>query len=266
MAIGPTPRTQGTLWLSSKSVGLKSGIDQFRTSGAMKALFPHGEQLQAIMINTSGGLTGGDQITAEVHAGENSHITLTTQAAERAYRAQSGRAEMHSKLHIDEGASLFWLPQEMILFEGSALNRSLTANLAPSARFLMVEPVIFGRAAMGETLNNIWFRDQIRVWRSGSPLYFDGVELAGNFADRQMQAALTAGAGAMASLLYVAPNAAAHLAFIQASLPETAGASLLQDDVLTIRILAEDSHMLRQSLLPILDRLSEDGLPTSWRL
>ena len=50
----------------------------------MKALFPRGHGVQAIMINTSGGLTGGDQLDIEASAGTGSHLTLTTQAAERA--------------------------------------------------------------------------------------------------------------------------------------------------------------------------------------
>lgn len=218
------------------------------------------------MINTSGGLTGGDQLDIEVSAGAGSHMTLTTQAAERAYRSKEGYARMDSQLTVAAGASMHWLPQELILFEGARLNRSLQVDLAENARFLMVEPMIFGRTAMGEVLNDVEFKDKIRVNRTGQPLYFDGMHLKGDVASQLTGVSRANGAGAMVSLLYVAPDAEAHLAPLRARLPQTGGATLLAPDVLVLRLVASDSHTLRSPLLPILDRLSGDGLPTSWRL
>ena len=80
------------------------------------------------------------------------------------------------------------------------------------------------------------------------------------------RAALGAGAGAMVSLVYVGADAETHLAPLRALLPESGGASLVQPDLLVLRMLAPDSLELRRSLLPILDRLSRDSLPISWRL
>ncbi|MGH1466098.1 MAG: urease accessory protein UreD [Cognatishimia sp.] len=260
------PRTKGALTLSSKALSQGSGIDRFRTSGAMKALFTRSSDVQAILINTSGGLTGGDKIDLECVAGADSKLTLTTQAAERAYRAQSGQAEMHSRLTVETGATLEWLPQELILFEGSALSRSLHIDLAQDARLLVVEPVVFGRAAMGETLQNIQFKDRIRIHREGAPLYLDGLDLNGDSVAHLARRATGQGAGAMASLIYVAPNAEAMLGPLRADLPALGGASLLQPDVLVLRVVAADSFELRKSLLPVLDRLTRNCLPTSWRL
>ncbi|MDC0737548.1 urease accessory protein UreD [Cognatishimia sp. SS12] len=260
------PRTQGMLTLSSKRIGARSGIDRFRAQGAMKGLFSRGDDVEAILINTSGGLTSGDQLTLSLHAGPDSKMTATTQAAERAYRADAGRARVSTHLQIDAGGQINWLPQELILFEGCKLNRSLTADLAPNARLLMVEPVVFGRAAMGETLKDIEFEDRIRIHRDGAPLYNDALRLMGDMTRHLAGRAVAQAGAAMASVVYVAPDAMAHLAPIRAMLPQTAGASLLADDLLAIRLIAADSYELRRSLLPVLDRLSRDGLPTSWRL
>jgi urease accessory protein len=265
-AIGPVPRTKGTLTLSSKSVEGRSGIDRFRTSGAMKALFPRAQDVQAILINTSGGLTGGDQIDLSAAAGAGSSLTLTTQAAERAYRSQSGHARMSTDLRIEADAQINWLPQEMILFEGSALERRLTADLDQTARFLMVEPIVFGRAAMGESLRSVQFKDRIRINRYGAPLYWDGLDLDGDTVAHLSRPGVAAKAGAMVSLIYVAPDAEAHLPALRAALPATGGASLLRPDLLTLRFVAPDSFELRRSLIPILERLTKDQLPTSWRL
>ena len=161
---------------------------------------------------------------------------------------------------------LHWLPQELILFEGARLRRRLRADLASDARLLLVEPVIFGRGAMGEHLNDVGFDDRIEVWREGVPLYVDAVHLTGDLEARMARAALGGGAGAMASLVYVAPDAEAHLPPLREMLPETCGVSLMREDLLILRMLARDSLNLRRSLLPVLDRLSRDTLPTSWRL
>lgn len=198
--------------------------------------------------------------------GTGSHLTLSTQAAERAYRAAEGTARVTTGISVAEDASLFWVPQELILFDGASLTRRLHIDLASSARLLMVEPVIFGRKAMGETLRDAALNDRIEICRDGTPVYIDGVKLAGDLEARLSRAALAAGAGAMASLVMVAPEAEAHLPHLQAALPDTAGASLLAADILALRMVAEDGFALRRVLLPILDRLSRDRLPRTWRL
>lgn len=243
-------------------------IDTLRQSGALKLLFPSGRpDLQAIAINTSGGVTGGDQFRMEAVAGQNSTLTLTTQAAERAYRAQPGETgRVSTRLTAEAGARLNWLPQELILFDGAALDRRLSVDLAADARLLLVEPVIFGRRAMGEVLTEVAFRDRIDITREGRALYRDGTCLTGDLVRRLARPALAQEAGAMASLVYVAPDAAGLLDPIRAMLPERGGASCLAEDILVMRLLATDAFTLRKTLLPVLDRLSMNTLPTSWRL
>lgn len=262
------PRARGELRLSSKRVDARSVIDGLRQSGATKALFPHGRtHLEAIVINSAGGVTGGDQFRVTAHAGPNSHLTLTTQAAERAYRAQPGQTgRVSTRLSVEENARLNWLPQELILFQGADLDRRLTIDLEDTAQLLMVEPVIFGRRAMGEIVTSASFSDRIAVNRAGRPIYRDGVNLTGNLNSTLSHPAIGASAAAMASLLYVAPDAESHLTAIRTALPDTAGVSLLAPDILALRLLAADGFDLRRALLPILDRLTGNTLPTSWRL
>jgi urease accessory protein len=49
-------------------------------------------------------------------------------------------------------------------------------------------------------------------------------------------------------------------------LPETAGASLLNENLLVLRALADDSLSLRRYLIPVLELLSGQSLPAVWRL
>lgn len=233
----------------------------------MKLLFARNPaRLDAVAVNTSGGLTGGDRLRLKVTAGPDTQVSVTTQAAERAYRASAGTANVETELHVEADAQLLWLPQELILFDGAALSRRLHCDLAQGARFLMVEPVVFGRSAMGETIKDLTFRDQIEIDRAGRPLYRDTTTLQGDMVAHLQRRGVAQGAGAMASLLYVAPDAEAQRDWITQALPTRGGASLLAPDVLALRMLAADGFELRKSLLPILDHLTENTLPASWRL
>lgn len=262
------PRTRGTVTLSAKRLGTRSVIDGLRQSGSYKALFPRcGDMLQSILINTSGGVTGGDKLGLTGAVGPGAALSLTTQAAERAYRSRDGDfGRVTSELEVAEDATLHWLPQELILYDGCALERCLTIHLAPTSRLLMVEPVVFGRVAMHETLRSGTFHDRIEINRGGRPLYRDAVRLSGDVTAQLERPALAQGAKAMASLLFVDPRAEGLLPRVRALLPDTGGASLLAPDVMVLRLLAEDSHVLRQTLLPLLDLLSDGSLPISWRL
>jgi urease accessory protein len=241
-------------------------LDRLHVSGSLKALFPRAPAPQAILVNTAGGLTGGDRMEIAATAGAGSRLVLTTQSAERVYRAAEGCARVRATLSVAAGAALEWLPQETILFDGGALDRALRADLAPDARLLVAEAVVFGRLAMGERVRRADLRDRIEVWRAGRPLWSDALRLDGAVARRLERPALAGGGAAMASLLYVAPDAAARLGPVRGLLPATGGASLPAPDVLALRIVAADGFQLRAHLVPVLERLCRDGLPRSWRL
>ena len=262
------PRARGTAAVASQFKDGQSRIRDLSQSGAMKLLFPQGRPwLEAVMINSAGGITGGDRFAVTARAAANSRLTVTTQAAERAYRSQPDEtARMETRLYAEEGAALHWLPQETILYDACRYSRSLRADLDAGARFLMVEPLVFGRTGMGETLTEGLFRDRIDIRRAGQRLFYDSTRLEGDIAATLPGTATGGGAAAMASLLLVAPDAETHLAPLRAALPETGGATLLHPDTLYLRLLAPDSFELRKILLPILDRLTGDGLPLAWRL
>lgn len=263
------PRAKGRVHLSVKPRGPRTTLDQFRQSGSLKCLYPRGQdnELQAVLVNTAGGVTGGDRFETHAHALPGTWLTLTTQACERAYRAQPGQiGQVRTRLNINDDARLNWLPQETILFDGSALNRRLSVDLAPCAELLLVEPLIFGRGAMGEVLTSAHLNDRIDIRRAGLPLYLDALHLNGDVQALFQHRFVGDGAGAIASVVFVSNRAEAQLAPIRAMLPANAGASLLQPDVLVLRLLAPDSFALRRALIPILTRLNGHRLPRCWTL
>ncbi|MBB3711946.1 urease accessory protein [Limimaricola variabilis] len=263
MPYAAPPRARGALRIEAAA----SGLSLLRQEGALRALFPRKPHVEAVILNTSGGATGGDRLEITAHAHTGAHLRLTTQAAERAYRSSGGpAARIRNRLTVAAEARLDWLPQETILYRGCDLDRKLTLDLAPGGRALLVEPVIFGRTAMGERLDAARFRDRIEITRAGAPLYLDAIRLSGDVAAHLARPAVADGAGAMACVILATPEAEAHLAAIRALLPETGGASLVAPDLLVMRLLAEDGFALRQTLLPVLDLLTGRTLPASWRL
>lgn len=262
-------RARGDVRLSTKSLGARTVIDGLRQAGSLKVLFPRqtGDAMTGVLVNTAGGVTGGDRFCLSVTAQDQSEVTLTTQAAERAYRAmplQSGYITTH--LNVASGARMNWLPQETILFEGANLDRKITVSLADKARFLFCEPLVFGRAAMGEHVHSARLEDRVDLRRDGSPLYYDKLRLQGDVFEHLARRNIAAGAGAMVTVLFVSPDAETQLDPVRALLPDTGGASLLRPDLLVVRALATDSFALRQTLIPILTRLSGTALPRPWMI
>ena len=261
-------RAQGEVSLVAKSRD-GTALRRLRQSGSLKCLFPRsaGHALQAVLLNCAGGVTGGDRFSLSARAEGGTTLTLTTQAAERIYRAapgESGRIE--SRLDVAEGARVNWLPQETILFDGCALERSLTIELQDGATLLMTEPLVFGRLEMGETLTSAHVLDRIEIRRAGRPVYLDRIRLAADVQAQLDRPGVADGARAMASLVYVAPDAGAQLEKVRRLLPRHAGASLIHEEMLVMRLLSRDGNEMRSSLVPMLNHLSQDGLPRCWSI
>ncbi|UWR82109.1 urease accessory protein UreD [Phaeobacter inhibens] len=269
-AVQPAPpRAVGDISVSTKRRGSASVLAGLRQVGSLKLLFPrtNGAALQGVIVNTAGGVTGGDQLDLNATACARTSLTLTTQAAERAYRAQPGETGMiRNVLSVESQAGLAWLPQETILFQDCNLDRTLTVDLHAQSRLLLCETLVFGRAAMGEKLTRASLNDRIDIRRSGRPLFLDTIRLQGDVAAHLAKPAIAGGAGAVATLVYVAPDAQGRLDPLRAQLGPTAGASLIGDDLLLLRALAPDSFALRQMLLPLLRDLYGASLPRPWMI
>jgi len=268
-AAATQPRARGAVRLVAGG-RVRTAIRDLYQSGSLKLLFPRGpgRSLQAVAVNTAGGVTGGDRFSVEARVGDGARLTLTTQAAERAYKAakDSPPGIIGNRLEVGDGARLDWLPQETILFQGCHLDRRLTLDLHGSAEALVVEPLVFGRLAMGEVLTSARLRDRIEVRRDGRLVYLDSIALGPDMAAQLARGALGAGARAVATVVLASPRAEAWLGDLRGFLPASAGASLVRDDILCARILASDGFALRSTLIPLLSRLSGEDIPRPWMI
>ncbi|MCF8505929.1 MAG: urease accessory protein UreD [Caulobacter sp.] len=268
-ASAPAPqrsRGRGRLTVRGES-GVTRLVELFQ-EGSAKLRLPRTRTgaVEAVMINSGGGMTGGDRFSWTVDVGDGATAVLTTQACEKVYRADEGRAEVAARLTVGAGARLDWLPQETILFDRSALSRTIEADVAGDGRLLLAESVVLGRRAMGETLSRVAFHDRWRVRRDGRLLFADDLRLDGDIPARAASPPLLGGAGAFATLLLVAPDAAGPLDAIRAAVGSLGGASAF-DGKLVVRIAAPDGLTLRRALLPAIAALSGGRpAPSVWTL
>ena len=261
-------RTRGSGRIAFKRFNAATTLSTLYQEGAAKIRLPrqHGPAPcgEAVLINTAGGLTGGDRLDWQVAGGAGTRTVATTQACEKVYRSAGGAAEVHVRLDVGSGARLDWLPQETILFDRSRLARSIEADLAPDARLLIVEAVIFGREAMGETVKEGSFRDRWRIRRAGRLVHAEEIRLEGGIHGMLQRPAVLAGARAMASLVYLGDDAGALLEGARDTVGEAGGASAFGGK-LVARLAATDGISLRRPLAALIAALRGGTLlPRVW--
>lgn len=170
----------------------------------MRILFPNPEAADwplAALVNTAGGLAGGDEVSVAIGLEQGATATISTPAAEKVYRSLGPETRIATRLDVAAGATLEWIPQETILFDGARLDRRIDVALAPAARLLMGEMLVFGRHARGEALHHGSIFDSWRISRAGRLLWADGLALEGDVRARLDAPFGVAGAEAMATLL-----------------------------------------------------------------
>ena len=249
-------RSEGGIVLSVDALGLR----RMRESGAAKVRLPRGSA-EAILINTGGGLAGGDCFSFDITVEAHGKLSVTSQAAERVYRTLGPAARVGMKLKAAAGASLSWLPQETILFDGASLSRSIAADIAGDARFLAVESVILGREASGETVSHASLRDRWRIKRDGKLIFADDLTIEGT---PPMTKAALDGARAFATVLLVDVPAEQFADKVRAEIGSCGSASAWSGK-LVARLCATDGFALRKALIPALTVLNGGlALPKSW--
>ena len=107
----PTPlqRLNGAARVSFQ--GAENRLIELYQANPCRVLLPRRHQgaVEAVLLNTAGGITDGDHLRYSLTATDGAHITATTQAAEKVYRSRGGDSHVHSQLTVTEGAFLEWL-------------------------------------------------------------------------------------------------------------------------------------------------------------
>lgn len=229
----------------------------------MRILFPvpePGEPPLAALVNTGGGLAGGDEVGVSVTLDPGAQACVSTPAAEKIYRSLGPETRIATRIDVGPGATLEWIPQETILFDGARLARRIDVALAPDARLLFAEMMVFGRHARGEALHAGSLLDAWRLRRAGALLWADGLALGPRIRTQLDNPFGLAGAEACATVLFAAetPLHEARDALREAGV----AATILRPGLLILRWLG-DASAVREGVGAAICRLRQGllGLP-----
>ena len=259
-------RAVGNVSFAVKQVAAKTRRAEVHEAGSLRVRCPGSpaEELEAVLINTAGGIAGGDRFDLDIRAGQNTRLVVTTAAAEKVYRTLGPESEICVKLDVADGATLAWLPQETILFDQARLSRTIDVSLAPDARLFLGEAIVFGRSGMGEAVEEGTLFDRWRVRRRGKLIYAEGVRLGGTIAERLGSTAGAKGGIAIATVLIV-PGDEAVVETVRALQDEFIGevGASTWNGIAAVRLCAADGAALRHDLVHVMTA-ARGSLPRIW--
>lgn len=223
---------------------------------------------EGVIINTGGGIAGGDFVSHMVHAGPCADVLVTAQSAERIYRAPPDlETDVAVSLKAAEGARLAWVPQETIVYSGAHVRRWLSAIIAADAQALFVEMLVLGRRAHGERVKAGDITDHWRIWRAERLVFAESVRLHGDMDQALARSTIADGCHVVGFAILVAPDAEERLHAVRrciADAPCRIAASAF-DGMLVVRGLAREPQHLKAAFAPLIPLLAGRPTPRVWQ-
>jgi urease accessory protein len=266
-AIFAANRARGAVRFDVNSIDGVTRRRELYEAGSLRVRFPSPEDggLSAVLVNTAGGIAGGDRFDIEIASTDDARLTVTTAAAEKIYRANGPAAELNITLKAEDRSHLSWLPQETILFDRTRIRRRFEIDLSDSASLLLCEIVVFGRLAMGERMREGKFLDHWRLRRGGRLVFAENIRLDGDIGEKLASPAIAKGGVAIGTALIV-PGDEALVERIR-ELSETFGGEVglsAWNGFAMARFCAQDAAALRADMMAVLGRASGSALPRLW--
>jgi urease accessory protein len=247
----------GRIVLSGSENGTR--IEDVFELSPIRIMFPrtgHRAVEEAVLINTAGGIAGGDKLECSVAALPGASIAVTSQAAEKVYRALYEPARIATRLKAQESAKLAWLPQETIVFNLARLHRTTEIELFSGAELLALEWLVLGRAAHGEVVVGGNITDSWRVKKDGRLTWADSFRISDGIFPHLNRKALLANCKAIATLIYFGPDLDKRLDFLREIIPFLGCncAVTLVSGLIVVRFAAEESSDLKLALRSFLQQ------------
>lgn len=245
-------------------------MDVFQQS-PIRVLFPgtRGAVVEeAVFVNTAGGIAGRDRLEYSVTVLANASIAVTSQAAEKVYRALNEPARIATKLKASGGAKLAWLPQETIVFNRARISRKTEIELSSGAELLALEWLVLGRAAHGEEMRDGQVTDSWRVKKDGRLIWGDTFRATNEVFPHLGRKALLSDCKAIATLLYFGPNLDLMLEIFRDLAPSLGCqcAATLVSGLMVARFAATASSDLRLALRTVLQLFGRELGPGPFRV
>jgi urease accessory protein len=236
----------------------------------LRVMFPRtcSSEVEGVLVNTSGGVAGGDRLEFAITALRNASAAVTSQAAEKVYRALSEAARISTSLKVSEAAKLAWLPQETIVFNRARLSRETRVDLVSGAELLALEWLVLGRAAHGEELAAGHLNDSWRVRIDGRLAWADSFRVTDGMFARLRSRALLSSSKAIATLICFGPHPNRRLEFFRDLVPspDCRFAATLVSGLLVARFAADRSSDLRRVLRSLLQEFDREFGPGPFRV
>jgi urease accessory protein len=215
---------------------------------------------EAVLVNTAGGIAGGDRLEMDVTALGNASIAVTSQAAEKVYRALDEPARITTRLKAYEVAKLAWLPQETIVFNWGRLCRDTEIELSSTAELLALEWLVLGRTAHGEDMVGGHITDSWRVKKDDRLIWADSFRITDETFAHLHRKALLSNCRAVGTLIYSGPDPGARLEFLRDVVRslECQCAATSVGGLIIVRFAARVLYDLRVALHNFLEQFSRE--------
>jgi len=243
---------------------------RFFQEGSSKAIIPNVDNnlQQMILINTAGGITSGDNYCTSIEL-DNSIMCTSTQAAEKIYKGISNPGIVNVEINLKNNSQIYWLPQEMILFNNCNLKRKINVNVSDDSNFLMCESIIFGRTSMKEKFTNGLYSDFWKISKNGKLIHIEASNTDGYEASAFSKVATFNNNCAINTIIGIGKKILNKYEIIKKNLKEcsmTTSEISIWDEKLIIRTISKDNYHLRFAVKNILSYFFNYNIPKIWSI
>lgn len=130
----------------------------------LQSLYPEGPGIcHNVLVHPPGGLVGGDTLAIDIQAHADTHGLITTPGATRFYRSEGAEAVQQTRLHLQSGARLEWLPLEAICYTGCRARNHLVLQVEPGAELLAWDVTALGLPHAGQPFADGCFSQHLEI-------------------------------------------------------------------------------------------------------
>lgn len=245
----------------------KNSVSKFYQKGASKALLPNNyrEYEELVLINTSGGITSGDEYLYKLNL-NNSKISISTQAAEKIYSGLGKCANLKIDINIAK-SNILWLPQEIILFNNCNFARKINLHLDTFSNLVMCETTIFGRTSMQETVERGYFSDLWKINLDEKILHAEAINFSGEIKEFITNKTNLNDKYAVNTILIIGKEFIKKAELLDINKYENKNVKIAisqWDNKILIRSIGNNSYYLKFAIVKILTYFLGDNLPNVW--
>jgi len=187
-----------------------------------------------ILMHSTAGLFGGDEIESSIHVDAGARVLLTQQSATKIHPASDLPAIQRTRIVVESGAELIVDFEPVIPFAESLLHQSTHIEVAPGGSLVFWEGLMAGRVGSYERWQFRELLSETRVESAGRPLYLERFQL--NPARQAFDSGwIMNGASYAGTGIFYKEGAAQLAERLHESMPG-AGVDILGPDLVSVRV------------------------------